>query len=474
LMSQVPSVGMESPPSYELDVLLQGGPVHRSVAVELRDDSLAYADRRLSLRSIFWVSRRAGLLLLFSRRYTCALRGAGYLLDELDRAIERRITRATQRRLLHPLTREVVVCTAGVAVTGRMVDETIRGLRLAVFTQRGLHLISERRRHTIRWPVERAARATAGGGRPALHLHGPGVALELLYLFPEEIRAALRVATSDPPEWSAASRNGDPLEMFARGEVAPPLPPRLPEFSLSVETMREASSRGASALSRGPDLQGRLNDAFFREHFQELGEIALGPLMLRKSAAAGAQSLIRAIEAMDARGLREDTSAAVATATDRLVSIFTGELERTLEGRRSDSTREETLRVSGRERTELDGRMQAAVKRLTPLFDRLSQSQEVLLERLEILQSGPPEGEADEVEDAAAEWRTELRKLDRAYGTAWRDLLDEVAAVWSDRFLPRLGAAAALPRRGVPGWARPVLTAAVAIGIGLALFLLAT
>lgn len=456
--------GAGGPPSFRLDVFVEGEPLRRDAHVEIRDGAIIVEDRSLLCESVFWVSRRAGLLLLFAHDYTAAIKGPGDQLEDVAHSVERVLDRDGQRRMLEPVAREVIVCTAGSATAGRMGGERIQGLHLAIVTQQALHLVSREHRTTIPWPVGSANRKSSTGQTgEVLVLSGDDLSLRLLYLFPEEVQATRRVALSTPPELPASAT----LEMFARSQVAPQVPARLPEFSVSIDTMRDVSARTVERVPVRSSNGGPLGRGFFEDLFQELGEIALGPLMLRKSAAAGAESLARAVEAMDAEQLHQDTKAAVATATDRLVRVYTGELERVLESKRVPEEGDD-LRVTAAERSELDERMQAAVETLNPLFQRVARRQSVLLERLETLESGPPDVADEQVEAAAAEWRKELQKLDRAYGTAWRELLDDVAGMWSDRLLPRLERADGLPSRKTPEWVRPVAiivigTAVVAI-----------
>lgn len=454
--------------SFRMDVYVEGEPVRRQARLEIREDALGLEGRELPFESVFWVSRRAGMLLIFARDFTAALKGPGGDLDELARAVERRSDRNLQRRrLLQPLAREVVVCTAGTAVKGRIAEESIRGLYLAVFTQRGVHLVARERQHTLHWPVEKAERSEGAGkrtGQEALELKGSDAVLRLVYLFPEEIRAVIRVANRTPPARPERSRDdADALEMFARSEVAPPVPARLPEFSVSVATIQEASIEASERIPV-EEMAGGPGREFFEIHFQELGEIALGPLMLRRSAAAGARGLRRAVEAMDAGQLREDARAAVATAADRLYAVYDGELERRFLGRRVGAEAEAALRVSGGEREELRARMREALDDLDSLFQKVEARQTLLLQRLQALETGPPESEGGAVmEEAAEEWRTDLRRLDRAFGSTWRDLLDHIASLWSERLLDRLARAEALPKRLLPEWAQLVLMAAATL-----------
>ncbi len=444
-------------PSFRLDVYIEGDHVRRGAEVRLHPGWLAIDGRRLSFESVYWVSRRAGMLLVFARDFTAALKGSGGDLDELARAVEGRSDRNVQRRrLLQPLAREVVVCTAGTAVSGRLGGRRVHGLYLAVFTQRALHLVAGERHHVLRWPVERAEREAEPGGRggaQALTLRSSEGGVRLLYLFPEEIRAVQRVAGRAPPAGADRPEAAEgPLEMFARAEVAPPVPGRLPEFHVSVDTLQEAAARAAERLppEKLPPDRGR---EWFEVHFQELGEIALGPLMLRRSAAAGARGLRRVVEAMDAAQLREDARAAAATAGDRLFAVYASELERRLAGRKVDAEAEAALRAGDGERRDLRRRMERSLERLEPLVRRLEARQELLLQRLGALETGPPDGEgAAVVEEAAEEWRGDLQRLDRGFGAAWRELLDDLAALWSDRLLDRLAQAEGLPRRRVPEW----------------------
>lgn len=442
--------------AFTLDLFVEGERVRRGTRGELVEGGLRFDDRTLPFQRIFWVSRRAGLLLLFSRNFTAALKGRGQDLEELARAAERCGDRAKRRReLLRPFAGEVVVCTAGTAITGTLGGARVGGLHLAVFTQRGLHLLSGTRCLTLSWPVERAQRVRPRAGKSdheSLLLRAPGTSLRLRYLFPEEVRAALRVAERPPADGAPAS--GSALELFARAEVAPPLSARLPELAVSVDTLRQAAERAGAAVPRGLRESAGLPDPFFELHLQELGEIALGPLMLRKSAAAGTESLRRALEVMDARALREDTEAAVGTAVERLSAAYAREAERARSegsGRRRPPV---GLRLGEGEREGLAGRVLEPVAKLAPLFARLETCQESLRTRLEAYETAPPDTADAEPETAAAEWRSALRRLDGAYAAAWEEMLEEVVRTWNSVLLPRLERARAERASGLPEWAR--------------------
>lgn len=461
---------------FTLHAFVEGEKVRRAVQARLAGASLELGDRSLAFDSIFWVSRRSGLLLLFAEDFTAALKGKTGDLDDLSRAVERSSDQNLRRhRLLQPMAHEVVVCTAGTAVTGTIGGREVRGFHVAVFTQRALHLRARDRHHILPWPVGRARRISSEREGEALELRRGSSVVVLRYLFPEEIRAALRVAdragtaTVHEEEEDVAGA----LEMFARGDVAPPFPAELPEFTVSVDALQEESSLAAERIPTDLLARTTLPRHFFELHFQELGEIALGPLLLRKSAASSTLGLSRALEVMDAAGLRQDTEAAVASAAERLVEVYRRELEARLRDRRLSSKYLPGLAMTEEERARLRDDVRAPVAGLAPYFGVLEQRQEGLQERLRELESGPPEGEEAEVEGAAAEWREALRRLDRAYAAAWEDLLGRIEAAWSDTLLPRLARAETLPSRQLPGWVRwGILLAAVA-GLGaLALVLL--
>ena len=121
--------------TFRFDVLVDGAPVRRDVSVACLPAGIEVEGEPLDLDSVFWVSRRAGLVLLFTREKTLAFLGRSGDLEELARTVERHSDRAAQRSLLQPLAAEVVVCTAGTAVSGTIGGVPIKGLHLAVFTQ---------------------------------------------------------------------------------------------------------------------------------------------------------------------------------------------------------------------------------------------------------------------------------------------------------------------------------------------------
>ncbi len=448
----------DEPREVRFDVLVDGQPVRRAVPVRVDRGAVCMGEDELALDSVFWVSRRAGLVLLFARDRTLALLGRSADLEVLARAVERGSDRAAQRSLLQPLAREVVVCTAGTAVSGAIGDARVSGLHLAVFTQRGLHLFAGAHRHSLAWPVDRVAEiSTAPGeaGRAGLKLTKEGHSVTLRYLFPEEIQAVARVARRSP---SPPAEPDPTLELFAKGEVAPPPPPALPQFTISAETLQRAGREAAARIRVDPSLAERFDAAYFERHFQELGEIALGPLMLRRSAAQGAESLPRAVEALDADQLRQDAIAALQGAADQLVEVYGGEVETILFAKRLDREEGSAARAAG-DRARLAADWSKRVGVLDPVFGRVLARQHLLLQRLHARDHAPPETADTGVEEATEEWKAEIAKLDRAYGDAWGAVLGDIADVWSGEFLPRLKELAARPRRRLSEGARLAILA---------------
>lgn len=448
-----------------VDAFLEGDRLRRGVRLEVRDDALSYEDVRLPLAGLFWVARRGGLLLAFARDYTAAFRASEHRLDDLREAIDRRVDAgARQSAFLEPLAGETILCSAGVAVSGTLVDTTgdsarpqaVRGLHVAVFTRHALHLFSRTETRRVAWPVGEAREATdsARPARPALELRQDGSVLTILYLRPEEIDTALAAAGQHPPE---AGERDEAIEMFARREVAGPTPARLPEFTTSAETIRGHAERHAARVPAELRLRASLPEDYFVEHLRELGETALGPLLFRKSAASRARSLAKAVEAMDAGALQDDARAAAQNALGRLTDAFERELHRLLAGKRRAQKRAQELAMSEALRDSLRGRFLAPVHKLTPQLQRLERAQAELLVRLRRLEEGPPEGEESGLDQAADEWHRALVVVDRDFDTAWKELLPEICSAWSESLLPQLGEAAAAPRQRVPEWAKLML-----------------
>lgn len=453
-----------------MDVLVDGAPVRRNVPVRVEGGDIVMGDDRLSLESVFWVSRRAGLALVFARERTVALLGGSGDLEEVARIIERGSDRAAQRSLLQPLAREVVVCTAGTAASGAIGETSIRGLHLAVFTQQALHLFAGKRKYALRWPVDRVSEVTTAAGDPGrsgLKLAKDGAAITLRYLFPEEIQAVARVARREPRPLSAPSAS---LEMFAKGEVAPPPPADLPQFAVSAETLQEAIARAAERVQVDPSLGRRFDRTYFECHFEDLGQIALGPLMMRRSAAAGADSMAHAVQAMDAEQLREDAIAAFYGAADQIFEVLGGEVKSLLAEKRLDAEAAETVGTDI-DRTRLTECLSERVQALDPAFGRVLARQHLLLQRLHARDHAPPETEETGIEEATDEWQSEVRKLDRAYGAAWSEVLGEIADLWSERLLPGLKELAARPRQRLSEGARLAILATVTFVVVSALAL---
>lgn len=455
--------------SFALDLLTGSAGLRRGVPVRLAPDGLRVGERRIADEHVFWTARRSGLFMVFAKEETLALRGEPEVLDALSRGYASRVDPEEQRRrLLEPLSGEVVVFAGACAAAGRLGGEPVRGLHVAVCTRSGLHLVSGQSRRTFPFPADGAEveEGESGPGRESLRLWREDADLRLFYLFPEEREAALRAARRRP-----ASRDGS-LELFSRREVAPPPPAEVPELSAAAGSLQPAARRESE---RVPDAgHERLRPHFFEMHFLELGEIALGPLLLRKSAASGAGSLERAVEALDAGELQQDTRAAVARAVDRLATVYTQELDRLLEEKRSPARLRNELTLTEEERAELSARVQAPFDRLAPRFRDLEEEQKRLADRLDAVGSGPP-GEGDErLEEPARDWKSALSRLDRGYEKAWGEAIEEMRRTWTSTLLPRLGQVEELPGRRMPEWVQLAIIALLALAAAAAVaFLLA-
>jgi hypothetical protein len=449
--------------TFAVDAFLEGDRLRRGVQLQVEDDRLSYDEVGLSLDEVFWVSRRAGLLLVFARGYVAAFRASDDRLDDLSRAIDARLdVDALRAAVLEPLAWESVVCSAGVAISGRVEEgpaeigaaagRSLKGLFVAVFTRQALHLFSREQAFRVPWPV--VVRETAGEprqARPALELERGDTALRILYLRSEEISAILEIAETEPPE---PAEREEAIEMFARREVAGPTPARLPEFTTSAKTIRQQAEKEAARLPSDLPMRIGLPADFFADHFQELGETALGPLLFRKSAASRARSLAKAVEAMDASALQDDARAASLNSLGRLTERYDRELSRLLQGKRRAQKLGAELAVSEALRESLQRRFLAPVHNLTPQFQRLEHAQAELRLRLERLEEGPPEAEESELDEAAEEWHGALVLVDLDFATAWQELLPEIGVAWSESLLPGLAEAAAAPPQRVPEWVK--------------------
>jgi len=452
---------------FSFDVRVEGESVRRDVPVTLEPAAIRVGDVKLADGSVFWTARRAGLLLLFAREKTVALQGEPEELDALQRRVTARVEPEEQRRrLLDPLTEEVVLFAAAAAARGRLDGRPVQGLHVVVATREGVHLFAEDRHLELAFPVDEAEVVSDPEGpfRDRLVLSSGDDRLELVYLFPEERQEALEAARRTGEEGS--------LELFSRSEVAPPPPAELPELSTAAGSLQPAARREAAEMSPDSD-RDFLPEHYFEMHFLELGEIALGPLLLRKSAASGAQGLERAARALDAGELQEDTRAAVARAVSRLDEAYREHLRRLVDDRRAPNRLRAELELTEDERADLTTRAQAPFDKLAPRFRELEEAQTKLLTRLEVLAEGPPDGSDRGVEKLAEEWRGALRRVDRGYEEAWEEALDEIRRTWASTLLPRLSDVASMERRTIPEWLQLTLIAlGTALVVGTAALLL--
>ena len=297
-------------------------------------------------------------------------------------------------------------------------------------------------------------------------MRGDDTHVNLRYLLPAEVISLATTARKSRP---GPVDSPPALELFARKEVTPPHAAELPEFSLAAGSLQAVAERAAANVPGELQSRALLPTDFFELHFLELGEIALGPLLLRKSAAGGADSLRRAVIAMDAVGLQEDTRAAVANATDRTLTVYQEQVDRLVSMKAGVSRADRDFRIDSSERDAMVERMQAPFERLWVRFEGLEEQQEKLLARLEEFEEGPPGEDDAEVREAAEDWRATLSRLDSGYEGAWRELVEEIEKSWSTTLLPRLSRVTELESERLPEWVRlagiGVVTLIVAVAI---------
>ena len=453
--------------SCVLDVFVQGSGVRRDIEIAPAELGLRVGDRTVRWSEIHWVSRRSGMVLIFTRHANLAIQGSGQTLGDVEGWLQAGVDQTElRRRLVRQLGHEVVLFAAGCAVDGRLGGSRLRGLFLAAATRRALYLLSGEEQYTLEWPVDGVKRQLARPGEiggEGLQLTRGDDRLLLRYLFPEEIVALATACRKEPPP---GSPSGPTLELFSRKEVSPPPPAELPQFSVAAGALHEVAGRAAANVPGELVGRARLDPEFFPAHFLELGEIALGPLILRKSAASTAGSLRKAAEAMDAAGLREDTRAAVAAATDRMLEVYRGEAERIADERGlSSRNRPADASIDDELREQLKARMQAPFDRLWTRFGELEEQGDRLVELLGAYEDGPPGDGDTRVDEAAEEWRSTLGRLDAGYVGAWRELVEEIERTWSAELLPRLVETATRQREGLPEWV-------LLVGLGVVTLLL--
>lgn len=457
---------MSNSQSLITDVFVAGEGVRRDARVTLAGVALLCDELMVPYGEVFWVSRRKGMLLLFAARATLAIKGSSRELDQLYKLLTERVDLSELRRsIVRQLGHEVVLFTAGCAASGNIDGEKIGGLYVAAVTRRALYLISGDRQLTVAWPARaasrRPAKKAADGDRSDDYLvvGNTGTSLTIRYLFPEELGAVLFAASQQPPP-GPENRS---LELFSRGEVSPPPQAELPPFSLAAGSLHEVAERAAANVPGELQVKVGMREYFFETHFQELGEIALGPLLLRKSAAAGADSLEKAIEAMNSGGLQEDTRAAVATAADRLAGVYEGELDRVATWRGVGLAAGRGLVLGAGGRALLGERMQGPFDRLWERFGDLQQQETDLRNRIAEVEAGHPDQDDSEMHGTAEEWRAAMVRLDRGYEGAWREMVEEIERAWSTDLLPRLERVGRIEKPRIPEWAQLAALAAVTL-----------
>lgn len=457
----------------QLDVFVHGAGVERGAEVRRESDGIRYGERFVPWREVLWVSRRSGMILVFAESVSLAVRATGKALGELESWVDQSVDQTElRRRLMKQLGHEVVLFIAGSAVEGSIGGASVRGLYLAAATRRALYLLSGSSQYSMVWPVDQVKRQIAqpgtAGGDSVLLLSGNDE-IRLRYLFPEEVVALATACRKSPPASRGPVHRS--LELFSRKEVSPPPQAELPEFSVAAGALHEVASRAAANVPGELQVRVLMELGFFESHFLELGEIALGPLLLRKSAASTAGSLRKAAEAMDAAGLQDDTRAAVAAAANRMLDVFNQEAMRVARIRGVDLKDREKRAplVPEALRQRLLSRMQAPFDRLWTRFEGLGGEGHLLIEVLEEYEQGSPGDEDGRVEEAAEQWRATLNRLDNGYVGAWRELVEEIEKTWSTELLPRLVQLATEDRKGVPEWVQLSVLGLVTLLLAVAL-----
>ncbi len=85
---------------WQLDALISGAGVRRSVPVRMIDGSLAVDDIAVPIGSVYWVARRASMLLVFAGESSVALKGPARDLDALWRELDSVVDQTEVRRHL--------------------------------------------------------------------------------------------------------------------------------------------------------------------------------------------------------------------------------------------------------------------------------------------------------------------------------------------------------------------------------------
>lgn len=458
--------------SFRTDVLIEGSGVRRDARVTVAGVALLCDELMVPYGEVFWVSRRQGMLLLFATRATLAIKGTSGELDRLYQLLTERVDLTDlRRRIVKRLGHEVVLFTAGCAAAGSAAGEKVGGLYVAAVTRRALYLLSRDRQYTVSWPARAASRRPAKKtgseerDEEYLVIGKPDTSLTLRYLFAEELGAVL-FAASQQPTGEAETR---PLELFSRGEVSPPPQAGLPPFSLAAGSLQDVAERAAANVPGEIQARVGMRDYFFETHFQELGEIALGPLLLRKSAAAGAYSLEKAISAMNSGGLQEDTRAAVATAAGRLAAVYSAELERVAAARGVNLAGHRDLALDDAGTAFLLERMQGPFDRLWERFGDLGTQETELRRRIADLEAGHPDQDDSEMHGAAEEWRAAMVRLDRGYEGAWREMVEEIESAWSNDLLVRLERVGRIDKQRIPEWVQLAALAAITLLLAVVL-----
>ncbi len=160
---------------------------------------------------------------------------------------------------------------------------------------------------------------------------------------------------------------------------------------------------------------------------------------------------------MDAAGLQDDTRAAVATAANRMLEVFSREAVRIAEIRGVDLQDREkrTALIPEALRERLIKRMQAPFDRLWSRFGSLDSEGYLLIEVLEEYEEGSPGEEDGRVGEAAEQWRATL--------------VEEIEKTWSTELLPRLVQVATEERQGVPEWVQLSVLGIVTLLLAVAL-----
>ncbi len=512
------------------DVILEGARAERGARVLTARDGLHVNQHEIPYETLLGVALRGSILLVVGTKVAMALRGSRDGLATLAAVLRRNADLehlpSEERKRLEG---ERVVFATPVAMSGQVSRRRIKGMPLAVVTDKALHVLDRGgQQFRLAWDsITRLDLKEAKFGR-LLRLSSGSTELEFMYLTDAQIqtvrglaarhsRGMLGLGAGEKTEGlpgggpgtagdvaSALGTGGEPRAgtapaeppgagVASAGEAPSVSPPQaasapdampvvseeqdltrhftVPEFEMSLGGVGSGSDRPLGSTIDKLQMSPVLPVGFLEEHLREIRTVYEGALVKAKRDAAAAEELDGAAQALDGRRLWEGVVDSVGVIVKATLRAFERQARHVAANRRIPWRRAQSKYMP--DPKQITGLKQRLLRAVAALQAALTGVTRAAAEIRRAGEKGPAEGWGRaEIESAYAQWLNSLRELDRIYAEGWSSVSREIVGVWEKAFLPSLTELAGKRRRLLAPPVRVALYVLVAlVAVGLALYL---